>query len=228
MHAGRSVSACPRMQPLYPAPEVAAAACHTARLKRGIGEAAATGQTIDKAWVYRRRQLRRAASGAARRSWQVFLGSTPQVRAHTEFEQSQPLTSCPGIDQCSGNTLQWGKEDGRMKEMLGQRIRRLREAKKLGLRETAKKVEISPTYLSRIETNEERTPPGEEVLQRLAALLGDDVDALMSLAGRVPTDVKEFITTEPGMPQFLRTVREQGYTAEELERLLLKGRGKGR
>lgn len=113
-----------------------------------------------------------------------------------------------------------------MPETLGQRIRRLREVKKLGLREAAKKVDISPAYLSRIETNEEKTPPGEELLQKLAVLLDDNIDELMSLAGRVPTDVKEFITKDPGLPQFLRTVRERGYTAEDLERLLPKGKGK--
>jgi transcriptional regulator with XRE-family HTH domain len=113
-----------------------------------------------------------------------------------------------------------------VRETLGQRIRRLREAKKLGLREAAKKVGISPAYLSRIETNEEKTPPGEEVLQRVADLLGQNVDELMSLAGRVSSDVKEFIAADPGFPRFLRTVRERGYSAEDLQRLLPKGRGK--
>lgn len=113
-----------------------------------------------------------------------------------------------------------------MKETLGQRIRRLREEKNMGLRETAKMIGISPAYLSRIETNEEKTPPGEEVLRKLAQLLNDDIDELMSLAGRVPADVKKFIAKDPGLPQFLRTVRELGYSAGDLQRLLQKDKGK--
>jgi transcriptional regulator with XRE-family HTH domain len=113
-----------------------------------------------------------------------------------------------------------------VKEILGQRIRRLRDEKGLGLREAAKEIGISPAYLSRIETNEEKTPPGEEVIRKLAKLLGDNIDELMSLAGRVSADVKEFIAKDPGLPQFLRTVRARGYSAEDLKRLLPKDEGK--
>lgn len=109
-------------------------------------------------------------------------------------------------------------------ETLGQRIRRMREGK-FGLREMAKKLEISPTYLSRIETNEEKTPPAEELLRKIADLLGDDFDELMSLAGRIPTDVKDYITKDAGIPQFLRTAREQGLTSKDLEEML-KRKGK--
>jgi transcriptional regulator with XRE-family HTH domain len=104
-------------------------------------------------------------------------------------------------------------------ENFGQRVRRLREAKQLGLRETAKKLDISAAYLSRIETNEERTPPAEDVIQMLADVLSDDFDELMRLAGRIPSDVKEYITTE-GMPQFLRTAKDRNLTAKQLEEML--------
>ncbi|MBK6918537.1 MAG: helix-turn-helix transcriptional regulator [Deltaproteobacteria bacterium] len=46
-----------------------------------------------------------------------------------------------------------------MKERFGERIRRLRTEQKLGLREFATKVGISPTYLSRIETSRRRRRP---------------------------------------------------------------------
>lgn len=45
-----------------------------------------------------------------------------------------------------------------MGEKLGERIRRIRKERNLGLRETATKAGISATYLSRIETNEEKSP----------------------------------------------------------------------
>lgn len=107
-----------------------------------------------------------------------------------------------------------------MKERLGERIRRKRTEHKLGLRETATKVNISPTYLSRIETMDEKTPPAEEVIRKLAALLNDDFDELMQLAGRVPEDVEKVIKADPTMPAFLRTAKEQKLSGDDLMKLL--------
>lgn len=106
-----------------------------------------------------------------------------------------------------------------MPESFGQRVRRVREAKKLGLREAAAKLKISPAYLSRIERGDEKTPPAEDVIRAIAELCDDSFDELMHLAGRLPSDVKEYLK-EPGLPQFLRTAQQRGYTARDLESLL--------
>ena len=114
-----------------------------------------------------------------------------------------------------------------MPENLGQRIRQKRLERKLGLRETAVKVGISSTYLSRIETMDEASPPAEDVIQRLADLLGDDFDELMQLAGRVPQDVASVIKTDPRMPEFLRRVHQERMTGDELIRMLEERKRKG-
>ncbi len=54
------------------------------------------------------------------------------------------------------------------------------------LREFAKKVGLSPAYLSRIENGKE-PPPSEIVVERLAEALGTDKYELFSYAGKVPT-----------------------------------------
>lgn len=113
-----------------------------------------------------------------------------------------------------------------MTERFGERVRRVRTAKGLGLRETAGKVGISATYLSRIETNEEKTPPAEKVIRALADLLGDDFDELMSLAGRIPADVTDYFATDPGLPAFLRRAREEGLTSKDLQKRLEEKKGK--
>jgi transcriptional regulator with XRE-family HTH domain len=105
-------------------------------------------------------------------------------------------------------------------ETLGQRIRGKREKADIGLREAAKKLKISPAYLSRIETDEEKVVPAEELLGAIARLLDDDVDALMHLAGRVPEDVSRMLKRDPRLPQFLRTAHDQGLTAKDLEALI--------
>lgn len=113
-------------------------------------------------------------------------------------------------------------------ENLGQRVRRKRKMKQLGLRETATKVAISATYMSRIENGLESSPPAERVIRALADLLEDDFDALMQLAGRVPEDVEEVIKTDPDMPAFLRTAREQKLSAADLMEMLKTKKKKGR
>ncbi len=115
-----------------------------------------------------------------------------------------------------------------MAETLGQFIRRLRGEKNLGLREMARQVDISPAYLSRVETDEEKTPPAEETLKAIAEALAADLDTLMHLAGRVPSDVGEMIKEDPHLPQFLRTARSRGLTGKELEQLLSKDKPKRR
>lgn len=104
----------------------------------------------------------------------------------------------------------------------GQRIRRKRTEAKLGLRETATKVGISPTYLSRTETAKEKTPPAEDVIRKLAELLDDDFDELMTLAGRISERVGKVITADSTMPEFLRTVGDRKLSGEDLMKLLPK------
>jgi transcriptional regulator with XRE-family HTH domain len=115
-----------------------------------------------------------------------------------------------------------------MDERFGERVRRLRTAKKLGLRATANEVGISPTFLSRIETSKEPAMPREEVSRKLALLLDDDFDVLMRLADRIATDVKVLLKDDPKMPEFLRMTREQNVSAEELIQMFKDRKGTDR
>ena len=99
-------------------------------------------------------------------------------------------------------------------------MRRVRTLRRLGLRETAARVGISAAYLSRLETNQEKSPPAERVIRELAQTLEDEFLVLMHLAGRIPADVADYVTAEPAIPAFLRTARELNYTGEDLMRLL--------
>jgi HTH-type transcriptional regulator, competence development regulator len=105
-----------------------------------------------------------------------------------------------------------------MVEALGDRLKRIRLARGLGLRGTANLVGVSPTYLSRVENNLEA--PTEEKIQKLAEVLGDSFDELMQLAGKVPADVADVIKADSGMPAFLRRAREENLTAEKLLKIL--------
>ena len=114
-----------------------------------------------------------------------------------------------------------------MGERFGERIRRFRLQLGLGLRETAVKAGMSPTFLSRVETMEEKGMPSEEKIRALARILGDDGDLLLTLAGRIPEDVEKVITGDPTMPEFLRAVRRKKMSGEQLMKLLEDQNKKG-
>ena len=73
------------------------------------------------------------------------------------------------------------------REKFGAFIRRKREAKEIGLREMAKKIGVSPTYLSKVE-RDEFPPPAEDKVKKIAGIIGQDADELLAMAGRVAAE----------------------------------------
>jgi len=111
-------------------------------------------------------------------------------------------------------------------EKFGERVRRIRKARGLGLRELGKMIGRSAGLLSRIESSDPSvTPPTEEVIKSLATALGQDFDELVTLAGRIPDDVKPAITSDAGMPAFLRRVMAEGLSAADLDKMLDRPKG---
>lgn len=106
------------------------------------------------------------------------------------------------------------------REKLGERIKRVRQARLLGLRELAGKLGISAAYLSRIETCQTPSPPTEKVIRNIAGILLDNFDELMQLAGRVPREVNDYIVSDPDMPAFLRAARDMNASASDLMGML--------
>lgn len=93
------------------------------------------------------------------------------------------------------------------KETYGSVTRGKREALEIGLREFAKKMGVSPTYVSKVE-RDEMSPPAEGRVKATALLLGIDADELLALAGKVSSDLSEIIRERPAtMASILRTAR---------------------
>ena len=84
------------------------------------------------------------------------------------------------------------------KEKFGAFIRREREGldPKVGLRAMAKKILVSPTYLSKIE-RDEFPPPAEDKVIAIAEILDLDVDVLLARAGKVSSDLTQIIREHP-------------------------------
>jgi transcriptional regulator with XRE-family HTH domain len=105
----------------------------------------------------------------------------------------------------------------RGKEKFGEFVRRGREGKEIGLREMAKMVGISPTYLSKIE-RDEFPPPAEDKVRKIAEIIGSDADELLARADRVSSDLSEIIKRRPvQVAALLRTTR--GLNADDMARL---------
>lgn len=107
------------------------------------------------------------------------------------------------------------------RQTFGQRLRELREAKDLSLRELASKSGISAPFLSDIELG--RRFPSEETLAALAAALHVPVAALEQYDHRdVVKEVRERSSTDPQYGFMLRQLLDEYRTPEELRKLLKK------
>ena len=82
------------------------------------------------------------------------------------------------------------------RESFGACVRRERESRRLGLRQMAKKIGVSPTYLSKVERDEFK-PPTEDKVRAIARLIERDSDELLAMAGRVSSDVADIIRRHP-------------------------------
>ena len=104
------------------------------------------------------------------------------------------------------------------KGKFGAYVRQKREDREIGLRKMAKKIGISPTYLSKIE-RDEFSPPAEDKVKAIAEILDVDVDELLALAGKVSSDITQIIREHPhNMASLIRGTR--GMSEGEMAKVL--------
>ena len=86
-------------------------------------------------------------------------------------------------------------------ESFGSYVRAKRQLRKesdpaFSLRQVAGRVELEPSYLSKVERGDE-SPPSEAKICALAEVLGEDPDLLLAMAGRVSSDLRQAIVKRP-------------------------------
>lgn len=98
----------------------------------------------------------------------------------------------------------------------GQYLRSVRQAKKISIRQLAKAVSKTPTYISDIEKGNNK-PPERELLDRIIAELHleefpDIRNKLYDLAAKerkdVPADIKEYLMENESILKIIRTAKE--------------------
>lgn len=98
----------------------------------------------------------------------------------------------------------------------GQYLRSVRQAKKISIRQLAKAVSKTPTYISDIEKGNNK-PPERELLDRIILALQleefpDIKNRLYDLAAKerkdVPADIKEYLMENESILKIIRTAKE--------------------
>jgi transcriptional regulator with XRE-family HTH domain len=96
--------------------------------------------------------------------------------------------------------------NGGFGEYIRQRREALRESdRQFSVRQVAQRVEIEPSYLSKIERGQQ-PPPSEQTIRALARELDEDPDVLLALAGNVSKDLLAIIRRRPKV--FAQVIRE--------------------
>ena len=114
-----------------------------------------------------------------------------------------------------------------MEQTFGSYVREKRMARGLSLRALAAKLEVSPVYMSNIETDR-KPAPTQEYLEKLAQELHLNVDErryLLDLAAKskeqcVSADLPEYIMERDIVRAALRTAKEVDATDEEWQEFI--------
>ena len=94
----------------------------------------------------------------------------------------------------------------------GSYVRERREAlrrddRAYSVRGVAQRAGVEPAYLSKIERNLV-APPSEATIRRIATDIGEDVDVMLALAGKVSEDLRAIILARPKLfAEILRELR---------------------
>lgn len=104
------------------------------------------------------------------------------------------------------------------KQTLGEFIKERRAALDMRLRELARRLDVTPSYVSDIEND--RRVPSEDVLRRIAIELELDPDNLVARSGRIGTDAERYLRQTPAATTLFRRISEEKLTDEELHGLL--------
>jgi transcriptional regulator with XRE-family HTH domain len=100
---------------------------------------------------------------------------------------------------------------------LGEIIRDARVEAKRGLRDLARELDITPSYLSDIEND--RRVPADDVMKRIATLLKLDFDELMAVAGRFGEDAERYLRRNPEAGKLFRKISEQNLSESDVKKL---------
>jgi transcriptional regulator with XRE-family HTH domain len=90
----------------------------------------------------------------------------------------------------------------------GRRLRELRHARGLTLRQLAEAIEVDFTYLSKLENGRLSYTPSSDAVRRLAEALGTDPLALLDVANKLPPELKSLQGSSAQARRFIERASE--------------------
>lgn len=112
--------------------------------------------------------------------------------------------------------------------LLGKALREFREQAGLSVRKLAERLEVSPTIISRIERNEIKRWPSEDMLNQMAEALSEYGDEFRQAVGIVPWETQEILAKSQGFAttlesihdRFVEMLKAKGLTDEQIEEVM--------
>lgn len=96
----------------------------------------------------------------------------------------------------------------------GEALKTLRREANISQRAMANGVGVDFSYISKVE-NGHLPPPAADTVVKICEVLGVPPERLLSLAGKLPTDVQEAMGGSPAAQQFMRSAQQMGITETE-------------
>lgn len=100
----------------------------------------------------------------------------------------------------------------------GQRLQELRRIAGISQRDLAAQVGVDFSYISKVE-NDRLPPPAADTIVKVCEILQVPSNELLALTGKVPSDIKEMLGTNPSAQQFIRQAQEMSLSDEEWQLL---------
>ena len=105
-----------------------------------------------------------------------------------------------------------------MEKLFGNILRKLRLDADAGLREMARLIDKSPGYISDVEQGKV-PPPSEEVIVKIAEVLGADRNLLLKAARKMDPELSSYVSDAPLAADFLRMTKQKGFNDKDWEKL---------
>ncbi|MFW6136763.1 MAG: PTS sugar transporter subunit IIA [Candidatus Aminicenantaceae bacterium] len=98
--------------------------------------------------------------------------------------------------------------------MFGQTLRMLRAASGISLREMARRLDLSPAYLSQVE-RDQLPPPTYERIERIAGILGIPKSILQEMISRPDPEIMNILEETPALTRFIHAASEAGFNTKD-------------
>jgi transcriptional regulator with XRE-family HTH domain len=105
-----------------------------------------------------------------------------------------------------------------MSQTFGEVLRTIRRSKEISQRELANKVAVDFSYISKLE-NDRIPPPAADTIVKICEVLDVQPESLLSLTGKLPSEIKELIGSNPKALEFLRKAHAMNLAEEEWDDL---------